>query len=56
MIWAGKKVLDADSKAIQQIEFVGQLKKEDGPNADEAQSMFVFTILARIKETRLTFS
>ena len=53
--------LDADPKAIQQIEFVGQLKKLDGNgnatyewNNDEP--MFVLTILEKIKETRLKFS
>ena len=44
-----QKVLDADTKSIQQIEFVGQLKKLDGDgNARDAgndQSMFVLTIL-----------
>ena len=39
-----KKELDADPKAIQQIEFVGQLKNVDGINADGTQSMFFLTI------------
>ena len=35
-----QKELDPDSKAIQQIEFVGKLKNADGVNVD----MFVLTI------------
>ena len=50
------KELDADPKAIQQTEFVGQSKNEDGINADATQSMFVLTILEKIKETRLKCS
>ena len=50
-----RKELDADPKAIQQIEFVGQLKNpDDAVVANE--SMFVLTILEKIKETRLKFS
>ena len=50
-----QKELDADPKAIQQVEFVGQLKKLDANDspADTAsndQSMFVLTILEKIKE------
>ena len=42
-------LLDADPKAIQQIEFVGKLKKKIGDNgnatdAGNDQSMFVLTI------------
>ena len=51
-----KKELDADPKAIQQIEFVGKLKNIDGINADGTQSMFVLKILEKVKETRLKFS
>ena len=51
-----EKELDADPKTIQQIEFVGQLNNTDGENADGTQSMFVLTILEKIKETRLKFS
>ena len=48
-----QKELDADPKEIQQVEFVGQLKKL---NADvNPESVFVLTISAQIKETRLTF-
>ena len=45
-----QKQLDADPKAIQQLEFVGQLKNVDGTNADETQSMFVLAILEKIDE------
>ena len=38
---SGQKELDADPKAILQIEFVGQLKNVDGVNADNNQSMFL---------------
>ena len=49
-----QKELDADPKAIQQIEFVDQLNKL---NADSnAESMFVLTTLEKLKQTRLTFS
>ena len=48
--------LDADPKVIQQIEFIGQLKNDHGDDLDGTQSMFVWTILEKIKETRLTFS
>ena len=50
-----QKELDADQKAIQQIEFVGKWKNADGVNADGTQSMFILTILEKIKETRLIF-
>ena len=42
-----QKELDADPKAIQHIEFVGQLKNDDDMNADVMQSMFVLTILEK---------
>ena len=48
--------LDDDQKTIQQTEFVGELRNVDGINADGTQSMFVLTILEKIKETRLKFS
>ena len=55
-----RKELDADQKAIQQIEFAEQLKKlDDNDNAtDEGndQSIFVLTILGKIKEAQLKFS
>ena len=41
--------------AIQQIEFAGQLKKLDADEND-AESMFILTILEKIKETRSKFS
>ena len=55
-----QKELDTDPKAIHQIEFVGQLGKLDANyNAKDAgndQSMFVLTILGKIKESKLKFS
>ena len=51
-----QKQLNANPKAIQQIDFVGQVKNVDGMNADGAESIFILTILERIKETRLKFS
>ena len=51
-----QKELDADPKAIQEIEFVDQLKNVDGTNPDGTQNMFVLTVLEKIKETILTFS
>ena len=58
---SSQKQLDAESKAIQQIHFLGRLIKPDAPyNAiDEArndQSMFLLTISKSHKETRLKFS
>ena len=50
-----QKELDADPKAIQQLEFVGQLQGPD--NAIVAnETIFVLTILEKNKETRLNFS
>ena len=57
-----QKELDADPKAIQQIEFFRQLKKlddDDDNNAADAgndQSMFVLTVLEKIQEARLKVS
>ena len=52
--------LDGDPKAIKQMEFLGQLKNlDDNDNAvdvDGRQSMFVSTILEKIKKVRLIFS
>ena len=50
-----QKELDADTKAIQQIEIVGQLKNPDNASV-ESESMFVLAIFEKIKETRLKFS
>ena len=50
-----QKELDADRKAIQQIEVSGQLKKLDDDD-DGAESLLILTILEKIKETRLKFS
>ena len=54
-----QKELDTDSKAIQQLEFIGQLKKlDDNYNIAnyDAQSIFVLTIFRKHKKTRLKFS
>ena len=53
-----QKELDADPKAIQQIEYVGQLKKQDAAADDDnyTESVFILTILKEINEARLTFS
>ena len=54
-----QKESDTDPKAIQQIQYVGQLKNLDDNNAVDAhgkQSMFVFMILEKIKEAQLKFS
>ena len=56
MSWQNE--LDADAKTIQQIEFVEELKKLDDDDDDNngAESMFILTILEKVKETILTFS
>ena len=55
MSWQNE--LDADSKTIQQIEFVEELKKlDDDDDNNGAESMFILTILEKVKETILTFS
>ena len=46
-----QKEFAADPKAIQQIEFAGQLKKLDDDDDDGVESMFFLTILEKIKET-----
>ena len=56
-----RKELDADGKAIQQLEFAGELKKLNANNkatdtGNSDQYMFVLMILETIKETRLKFS
>ena len=55
-----QKGLDADPKAIQQIEFLGQLKKLDNngnaTSANADQNFFALRILEKIKETPLKFS
>ena len=50
-----QKELDADPKAIQQIELVGQLKNDNNQIVAN-ESMFVLTILEKMKEARLKFS
>ena len=49
-----RKELDADPIAIQQIEFFGELKKLD--DDDGAKSIFISTILEKVKQARLKFS
>ena len=44
------KQLHVNLKAIQKIQFVGQLKNVDGVNADGAQSMFALTIPEKTKK------
>ena len=51
-----EKRLDVGPKAIQQIEFVRQIKNIDGIKAGETQKKVILTILENSKETRLTFS
>ena len=52
--------MDGDPKAVQPIEFVGQLKKLNAnyndAEAGNVQSTFILTILEKIKEKRKTFS
>ena len=50
-----QKELDADPKAIQQIEFIGQWKRLNVNNNND-QFMFILTNLEKNKETRLKFS
>ena len=47
-----QKELDADPKAIQQIEFVGKLNIVGGINTDRAESVFNLTIWENFKKTR----
>ena len=55
MSWQNE--LDADAKTIRQIEFVEELKKlDDDDDNNGAESMFILTILEKVKETILTFS
>ena len=51
-----QKELDADPKAIQQVEFIEQLKYVDGINANGTLSIFVLTALEKIRKTILKFS
>ena len=51
-----QKELDSDPNANEQIELVGQLKNVDGINSNRAESIFLLTILEKIKETILKFS
>ena len=51
-----QKEFDAEPKEIQQIDFVRELKNIDYLKADGTWSMFVWTILEKMKETRLKVS
>ena len=52
-----QKELDANPKASQQIEFVGQLKNVDSVNADGVRcTIHILTILEKSKETQPKFS
>ena len=50
------KELDADPKAIEQKEFVGQLRKLNNDNNNNVESMFILMTLEKIKEPKLKFS
>ena len=59
--YSGQKELDADPKAIKQIEFIGQLEKLDADDnatddRNNDQSILVLMILEKINEARLSFS
>ena len=43
-MFSKKKKLDTDPKAINQLEFVEQLKNIDGVNADGTKPMFVLKL------------
>ena len=49
-----QKQFDTDLKAFQQIKYVVHLKNVDGENADGTQSMFILTILEKIKKNETT--
>ena len=44
-----QKELDTDPKAIQKIEFIGQLRSTNGVNTDSTQSIFILLIFEKIK-------
>ena len=48
-----QKGLDADPEVVQQIQFVRQLRNMHVINADWAESMFISTILGKMKEAKL---
>ena len=50
-----QKELDADSKAVQQIELVGKLLRENN-QVIANEYMFLLTTLEKTKETKLKFS
>ena len=51
-----QKELDADPKAIEEIEFVGQLKNINGINADGAEFKFFKSLRKKFKDTKIEFS
>ena len=55
IISSRQKELDADPKPIPEIKLFGSLKNSDNA-IDASESLFVLTILQKIKETRLKFS
>ena len=52
---SSQKELNADPKASQQIKFVGQSKELNNDNNNNVESMFILTILEKIKERKLKF-
>ena len=50
------KQLNVNPKPIQQKKIVGKLQNINVVNVDDTQSIFVLTILEKIKETKLKFS
>ena len=50
---SSQKELNADPKASQQIEFVGQSKELNNDNYNNVESMFILTLLEKIKERKL---
>ena len=52
--WSRQKELHADPQAIQQMEFVGQLKKLNNANVNP-ESMFILIILEKLKKRDQNF-
>ena len=52
----GQKELDADPKATEEIEFVGQLKNINGINADGTEFKFYKSFRKKVKDTKIEFS
>ena len=55
VVLSRRKESDVDPKTIKQIEFVRQSLNKNYINADGAESMYILTILEKIKEMRLKF-